>query len=351
MLVALLIAGIAQGALADVVLLRNGSIIVGEPHATADRVRVVQNDGELTLRSQEVATIVPTLPEAYDWLRAQQATGARSAEESLDLAEWCLRNDLMKEASRELLEAQMIAPHSERLRLLQRRLLMLDEESTTPAESSATFSQPTPMAASEHANGTAGSLQLPPDGLQHFSRRIQPLLVNNCTGGGCHTSQDSGAFALDRTLLYGYADARSTRSNLEAVLSAIDVTDPSASALLAAVQGAHHGAEPLRGPRRDELLGRLEQWVTLVALSNGWQEAKPQASPIDATAGHGAVAQAAYEEPVEVAETPIEAPPAPVIQRGGLLRAVEPRDEFDPEIFNRRHRRPEDDLPETDVQP
>ena len=327
------------GAAAEAVLLENGSVVSGETRRDGDSVVVrVSAGGEVRLRSSDVAVVRPSLIEVYDWLRAERSQGAVATEDHLDLAEWCLRNSLWPQASRELLDARSLDPGSERVALLERRLMMLSKPRPASELPAATTAKEVEQqgAASEDVPPVA----LPADGLERFAKRIQPVLVNNCTTGGCHRAGEGGGFELDRRPLHGYGDARSTRHNLRTALAAIDLNSPAMSPLLIAARGPHEGSTPIRGPRREEVLRRLDAWVESIAAV---QPAVALAPPPVIQAGLQA---ASYQEPVEAeTELPEERPEAPRIERGGLLRSVEASDEFDPEVFNRRFRRAEDDLP------
>jgi hypothetical protein len=323
----------------------NGAMLVGEVRIDGQRVALTAEHGEMLLRRDDIAAIVDSVTEAYRWRRDQIAPGAATLDDHCRLAEWCLRNDLPAEAAAELTEARAAAPNSQRVALLERRLSMLHapaprrDPAFTLAAHEAPTGDPDPPA--------DAALQLPEGGLEFFTRRVQPVLVNNCTAGGCHLQENGGAFALDRRLLYGYADGRSTQHNLRTALSAIDASNPQASPLLRAAKGGHHGASPLVGGRRAELLDRIEAWVTAVAAAN--------APP---TAGASSVTTAGYDAPLDGSTTTVEHAsaesdstlsiemlrPARLV-RGGALVPAKARDEFDPEVFNREFRRPLDDEP------
>lgn len=353
--VALLLA--ATPAVGEVVLLKNGSVVAGDAQAAAGTVVVLlEGRGELRLREGEVATIQPTLGAAYAWLRDRFASDGATIDDHVALAEWCLRNELWPQAARELLDARQLNPASEHVAMLQRRLTQLSRPPTRrfdpavkPASGESRLGGGEVSAASASTPDAEPELVLPPDAMKRFTRRIQPLLVNNCTAGGCHAPGDGG-FELDRRLLHGYADSRSTWRNLRSVLAAIDPDAPAESALVVAARGPHAGVTPLTGPRRDEWLERLGAWVeAVVAAQPGYERAAAPSDAARETDPNDEVAVAHFAREVENTgdashATPNALPPARVV-RGGRVEAVGFRDDFDPEIFNRRHRTPDDDLP------
>ncbi len=339
-----------QPAQADVVLMRNGSLLEGEIRQGKNSVFVSGPGSEIRLREADVATVVRSRQEAYEWLRNRRAAEARTVDDCLGLAEWCLRQEMWPEASRELLEARRSAPQSKRVALIERRLMLLSQKTQIePKEVEpkggiqlAFAEEPSP---DKPAEGTSldKPLVLPEGGLKHFTRHIQPLLVNNCSTSGCHANEGAESFSLDRRLLYGYANARSTQHNLRTTLRAIDIKNPAMSPLLTAARGPHHDVIPFRGNRREEWLTRIEAWITAVAAAQ--PDAVAAASPEEE------FTQVTHEEPVAETITanadrlrPDKLRPAKLTV-GGVLTPLKPRDEFDPEVFNRTHRRPEDDLP------
>ena len=166
--------------------------------------------------------------------------------------------------------------------------------------------------------------QLPEGALEQFTRHFQPLLVNNCTASGCHQSGGDRTFQLNRDLLHGMADQRSTRENLAAVLSAIDRQAPASSPLLTAALEPHAGQPmPLLGGRHAQRAEDLQAWVNLVATEQPAAAATP--TPTDKTTG-GVFSVVKEQKARErmLGKTP------PKVATQGL------RDEFDPEIFNRR---------------
>lgn len=324
--------------LSDVVLLNNGSVIEGAAAFDGDSVVVtLPSEAVLRLREVEVAVVRPSLVAAYEWMVSQRP--ATTAEDHLRRAEWCLRHELWPEAALSLLEARQSQADPRRVDLLERRLA---EVSRRPAGTPSPSEGNKPAPSQPTQRRAPLDLAVPPDVLESFARRVEPLLVNNCAASGCHSRGDR--FELDRSRLHGYADSRSMRRNLRAVLTVIDVDHPADSLLLAAARGHHAGVTPFGGPRRLEWLARLEAWVAAVAAAQPATELPLPPSPGPAV--QPALTASSTTETVSaptLSET--ELPYQPTVRRGVTLRPLEPRDEFDPRIFNDRHRRPIDDTP------
>lgn len=300
---------------------------------------------EVRLRASEVVRVDASKLALYVWRRARAGAGRGTLDEHLELADWALANGLEAQAARELLDARQLDSRSRRLIVLERRLA---EALRRRAAAEAPPAAPAPEATTAIAEGpTADPVELlprlPEGSREHFTRRIQPLVLNGCGAGGCHGgARDDDTFALDATPLRGYGSASSTEHNLRAVLSAIDLDSPDDSRLLTTARGPHHGATPFTGARRQELLDRLAEWVRAIAAENR----EPLASEDTAESGSPTpeTAAAVNEQPPRVAQ----ADPAGLDRRAPTAAAASvgaPRDEFDANFFNRRFRRPQDDLP------
>ena len=324
-------------------MLANGALLEGSVERTPDEVVVRQDGGEVRLRPGRVVHVAATPVAIYEHLRAQFGT---DAEGHLQLADWAIDNRLWPQAALELLEARQLDPRSRRLELLERRLDVLSQ----PPPSTSPVTEPeapaVPDAAEESPEGPLP--RMPDDALKQFTRKIQPVLLNGCVE--CHRGEAGDRFPLDPAWLQGHGNADSTQANLRTALAAIDLGSPTQSPLLAAARGPHAGTSPFAGARQEDLLSRLEDWVVSIARLNAVElppappnpqayAAMPMAPAASAPSSPSEVEQASYQ--IEGYEPLVSKP----IQRGVRLRRVEPRDEFDPAIFNERFRRPEDDLP------
>jgi hypothetical protein len=206
--------------------------------------------------------------------------------------------------------------------------------------------------------------ELPPEAIERFTRKVQPVLVNNCTTTGCHQRGGTQKFQLDRAILQGMSNRRSTMQNLAAALELIDHDQPQLSRLLVVPREAHGGMPgPIFGPRREQAFKHLAEWVALVTQTATNEPAETASafvdnlladtpismdrltSPIYRVSANtpelpetGDVEQARFREPI----TPIE---AKRLRIGAQLERWQPRDPFDPEIFNRQQRAAESSLP------
>ena len=366
-----------------VVLLQDGGMLTGQITHVANSYVVGRAGGLMQIPAARVKFVGQSQHDAYEY-RAKHLN-QQTPEQHLALAEWCLRYNLFDDAAVELDVAKSLGAAEPKLGLLNRRLTVAKEQpARTAAATSRVAAQPLapavvkPATAKTKLPATVPDL---PDGvLELFTRKVQPVLVNSCTVSKCHESGGHQAFQLNRALLRGEANRRSTMQNLAATLALIDREHPEASKLLTVPRQTHGGLNgPIFGPRQDQAFRHLAEWVALVEPSKASIDTAPNPSEQEAVAvtapsvkrvprsvTPSRVATAGYEQPIvkDAAEVgpPAESAGAPAaedaavpptsvpddgittlmtphrLKYGGKLESRKPRDEFDPEIFNRRNR-------------
>jgi hypothetical protein len=157
-------------------------------------------------------------------------------------------------------------------------------------------------------------------------------------------------FQLDRALLHGLANRRTTTQNLAATLALVDRGQPHLSPLLTVPRRTHGGMRgPVFGPRQAPAYAHLVDWVARVTEPPASSpEAISAEEPITdrtilSNAEPQSVVRADFEETAN-AQQPRDndhddsqfRPPAKKrLQYGARLQPWQPRDAFDPGIFNR----------------
>lgn len=296
-------------------LLRNGNMLTGQVSHEGGRLRLVGKGREVWLETAHVATTAGSPEELYRWQREQFTPP--TVQDHLWLANWCLKQALFPQASRELLDARALSPGDPRVTALERQMQQLAypvQQASHTSVSAAGRGRP------EMSDQQVAAL--PPGVLEDFTRHIQPVLVNNCTTSGCHLSGGDQPFQLNRQLMHGMADRHSTRANLAAVLKAIDQASPRNSPLLAAIQGPHakRPTAAFTGPRAP-LAEKVEAWVIATTTTTTTVD-----SQVKQASGVFALVKQQKERDRFIQQVNAVAPP-----RGF-------RDEFDPKIFNQKYR-------------
>ncbi len=309
-------------------LLQSGTVLKGEITQTTDEWVVTNPTRQVKVRKSDTLARGQSAADLYAWQREKLVSQPASIHNHLRLADWCLGQQLWMEASRELLDARQMNADSPQLRILERRLIQMSQN---PAV------QPKPRAIPKTTNNTHDDWQTIEESWKvsneqaaDFSRKIHPLLVNNCTTSGCHRTGSDNQYQLDISLRQGYGNAESNRRNMLSTLRTLDRDNPDGSVLLQAARGPHAGGQGLTGPHRDAWIAMLETWVEGVANANSL--AKEQSAEPD----NKEVVQVAQANNIQEAS-----PNASDVSKQELHpteQTFTPRDEFDPEIFNRLFR-------------
>jgi hypothetical protein len=326
------------------VALRNGNLLRGTVGRVGDHWRVISAGTELYLRSAEVDFQCDSIDAAYSQYRARLTTP--TAADRMQLAAWCLRHELWTAAKTELNAARMLEPNHPRLAVLEQTADHLQKMAQSQPRESSPPVETAPESPEQAAPFDGIATDLPAGALEDFTRRVQPILVNNCTTSGCHRIDGPQRFQLNRDLLHGMANRRSTMRNLAATLNLVNKDIPLESELLTQAKIAHAGMEISPLPAHRDLHKRLEDWVWLVSgkqpLAREPAAGIVQLGAIDPSGG--VVPASATNVPTsdgditsanidEAAASPL-APKRPRV--GVQLKSWTPQDEFDPEIFNRR---------------
>jgi hypothetical protein len=337
-----------------VVLLRNGHVLRGMVTHTGDQYTVTVAGGEIRLKDDAVELVCADLEEGYR--RKHDDIQQGKVQDRLDLAQWCIRHELLGYAARELSDAIAADPKHPRIALVERQL-KLARERPAPAVGSAAALDASP------SNDDLDRLMrgLPRGTAETFANTIQPLLLNTCTAAGCHGPQSENGLRLLRIPLGKTPSRRLTQRNLYAVLATIDHDDPPASRLLTAPIAPHGTAKAAIFTNREVAQYKhLVDWVQHVASKTP----PPQPASVDRPAenllqnmpspasvtlhqGQGAAlpqraSAAAGDKRAELPRAPSGA--AAERPKGGGNRSGEsppaPIDEFDPDVFNRQFAAP-----------
>jgi hypothetical protein len=373
-----------------VLLLHDGGALVGKISLATDMYVVVRAGSELQIAPSRVSFVGRTMRDAYEFRCTHLPSD--TIEAHLALADWCLRQNLLMEAEGELTIARNLQADHPRLLLLERRLVATkDRNAALKTPASVTPSSPPKIVSDAPTNSKspATSAIMPdlPDGVvENFTRKVQPVLVNNCTAAKCHEPGGQQAFQLNRAILRGEANRRTTMQNLAATMTLVDRENPEKSRLLTLPRQTHAGMNgPIMGPRQDQAFQHLADWVALIAPPKPATEdqvinqeevaatidadgrlhlaktaitppaermappAKPLAKSLTARGSTRSIVPNAEHTNVDASVQPASATedgdaqtlrPPHRLRFGATVAPWQPRDPYDPEIFNRRQRAP-----------
>ncbi len=313
-----------------VLLLRNGSTLQGFVAPAGDRYLVLFGDtGEARVPAVEVVAVCRDLEEAYG---AKRLAIDNSLKSRLDLAHWCLQQNLVARAADQLLAAEVQHGSRPQLQAFHQRLIRLASTSSptsTASRQSATAITP--------ASFESAATELPVGATESFAAAVQPLLLNRCATGGCHGPHREQGFTLLKPPVGRGVTKRLTEQNLRAVMAQINRTAPLQSPLLNQAITAHGGSEQAAILEREaKQYEALSAWVKNVTQHRRAAEPPTIAQPPDVLfqsrvgganespppATNSAASNASEVAPVEIGSDAIDSPSDP----------------FDPAIFNRQRR-------------
>ncbi len=328
-----------------VVLLRSGGVLQGKITINGERYVVTGPKSVVDVSASQVLLLASSLDDAY--AQQRQQLPSETAEVHLKLAEWCLRYHLLPAAQQELADARKLDSRDPRIELLDRRLSVASHPQQTANQDTSTDLDEESLSQKELRELEAIAKELPPGAVERFTRKVQPLLVNSCTASGCHRPGGKQDYQLDRAVLYGLSNRRITLRNLVATLELVNRDSPQQSELVTVPRRTHGGMKrPVFGPRQQARLTQLVDWIGQIAeislpLQPATLQSVTESGPIKA---HGFQARSSDTHP-GISDSLVEPSSreefaallaTPEIKFGANLRPWQPKDEFDPEIFNRR---------------
>lgn len=311
-------------------VLRSGDVLRGKVTRSGDRYLVATPDGgEIRLPVSVVDFPADDVHEAYR--RLAERVDAGSAAQQLDLAEWCIRQQLYSEAADRLLAATVLDPQHPGIRRVETRIWL----AMHPAQSAGEPAQADRP--SENASVQRAIDSLPSGAIESFTSTVQPLILNRCAG--CHRPGSKAPFHLLRPAHGSSLPRTFTEQNLSAILTLVDRDQPRESPLLTVPSRPHGGIDAMFGALDMEQLDGLVDWIE--SLSERAEAAVAQGGPVrrDAVLWQpGEMLRKMAGDQSTAAGIPRnDESRAPASERQDSGTAGESTDPFDPEVFNRRY--------------
>lgn len=249
----------------DFIVLQTGRVVRGKLTPRQGGYDISLPTGRMFVASDQVRFRAATMTEAYQ--RMRESVPELTPETHLNLARWCLSNELPANAKREALDALHLDPYNDSARRLLEALVRHEKQSEAPSSKEVTL----PMMAAPERRSLGG---LPTSLARDFTRYVQPIIVNKCGNAACH---GEGRNDFEIVSLRGGANAWTSERNLASILKQIDASDPVASPILKATQGSHGNSRTLSfsGPTGRQQILKLRDWVNRVSNEFGTFEAEP----------------------------------------------------------------------------
>ena len=243
-----------------IIVLVDNQVIKGRCTPRPDGYDVEVSSGRLFIESDRIRFVAKDPDDAY--LQMRRSQGMLTPEVHMNLARWCLSNNMKDYAELEVLDALRRDPNRADAR---RMLAALKRTNETDPESPSGFTEystPKRTTVDMESRSLAG---LARPIATEFTRHVQPILINKCATTGCHGVNAESSFQLTSTAR-GSSAVISER-NLAAVLKQVDLTRPSSSPLLLVLEKAHGGqASSMFRSRAGSLQMKvLRDWVQAAA--------------------------------------------------------------------------------------
>jgi len=319
-----------------ILLLRNGQTLEGNVTRTGDYYLVTRGaTSEVRLNASNVERVCENREALYQHKLSIVQRGSFAGH--LELARWCLQHDLPDRAADQALMAYALKPSDAGLNIVERQLVASQRPADdTLAPEVARSSVPTlPEIEAKIDSLSTGTVQ-------EFVTSIQPLLMNRCATSGCHGHTGQSDFQLLRPSTRQSLSRRMTQRNLVATLQYVDREDPRKSRLVDRATKPHAGRGAVLSETETHQIELLARWVgglgTRRVAGSPQTVAKPpavllQTRPdmnIKLLEGFGNMSETTGDP--QSSETPETVTATPIGD-------YEPRDPFDPELFNRRYHR------------
>lgn len=336
-----------------VVVLNDGRVFSGTIEPVGGGYRVNQKSGYVIVPFDQVRLTAKSLPQAFKTLR--DAIPKPSTEDHLQLAEWCLKNDLIGQARTEVTQALALEPLRQEARNL---LKSIDDQLEPQAPAKKPSTAMTADGFLIQSDRTHAGIS--PDLHREFVQRIQPLMMNKCGNAHCHGSATKTSFEIASARRVSHKSRSASDDNLAAVLALIDPNQPRQSQLLMepATPSAHH-KDLFLGSLGNQQYRALEAWVAQVAKSApdevgprehieptpSLQPTIIQASGMSLDRGLGQTPAIQTANPPEPSRLPMNATQQDITahihqskeaQFLNRIRTETAPDPFDPEVFNRK---------------
>ncbi len=339
----------------SLLLMRTGRMVSGEISESAGGYLVKNPTGSMVVPFDSVLFEAKDLHEIY--LKQRAAMKYPTANSHLDLARWCITNELYEEAKSELRDAIRLEPKRSEPQLMLRRLMGVSAENQPTVQEKI---QETLIKKQLESSDEATSLTgISREQSALFVRKIQPIMLNKCGNANCHGNAAKSEFRLTQvTRRYGnhrfYAE-----KNLAEVLQWIDLEDPLRSQLLVKSDQEHpqQGIVVYTGYAGRKQQQVIQKWVADVVADRIEQDQMradrltKRAQRRSGQARENLLIQAAGTAPTnEIQQADMKLEPAGLKGDISLITGFEPKklsdqeinelvqekpaDPFDPELFN-----------------
>ncbi|MDG2104532.1 MAG: hypothetical protein P8J91_12350 [Pirellulaceae bacterium] len=318
------------------VVLKTGSVYSGQLEFGGGKYIIHRNNGSsVRFHQGEVDFVTHSLEAAYQQLRSRLDDDDVIGHQRL--AQWCLKNRQVENSQTQLALLKRLPGGQKSLKLLERQI----KEMANPK------SEQTPVELAAYTEAvTEGVRRLPStkpllasrddlkksldsysrESLREFNRGVHQRIVNGCAAARCHGDAEN-SLRLWRVDNRGGLTSTGIQRNLHAISRYIDRNDPQQSTLLKYVSEVHGDMDAPAYDPTSHHYHAIRDWILGTAITGELSGQQPDEL----------ISQTGFLDRPQPASGKVmqgELIPAPVDLSVEEKRFV-PRDEFDPQLFNR----------------
>jgi hypothetical protein len=251
-----------------VLVLANGRVIEGVVAAEGEYFKVVLPKGKLQVRIDQVDFLCQSKEEAYIRRRARRITATATADTHLEMARWCVQNELLAYADTEIAAARKVDPQNRLLPVVEQQLTQARELKQRSTQAAPLIKDSQIAAASLEVEASSRAFdEIPSWARTEFIKRIQPMMAQSCATSGCHLPNTPQKLQIDRLALDGVGNPDLIHRNLASTIALLDLSKPEASHLLEMGASAHGSEGKKSRPLTPHQLEILRAWIIQLALN------------------------------------------------------------------------------------
>lgn len=228
-----------------VVVLKNGTVLRGRGTNLGEKIAVELADGgEVKLPKGQVEVVADSLDDAY--LQRREKLLPENVLSQINLAYWCLEQDMVEEAKVHLNAAKKVDPShpgvTRLLRKIKEQTRLQDEELPEPVQETAPEPNLKELLKKRMEKARQHSAELgevSPATKVRFNKDISPILRSACATSKCHSHDSDSDFRLVRSSAHSENHSVMTKRNLKNVVSRLNIDAPDESPLLENAAKAH----------------------------------------------------------------------------------------------------------------
>ncbi|QDU50147.1 hypothetical protein [Gimesia panareensis] len=244
----------------SILLMKTGRMVSGEISESAGGYLVSSQTGSMLVPFSDVVFEAGDLNGIY--LKQRASMKFPTANTHMNLARWCITNNLIEEAKDELRDAIRLEPKRSEPQLMLQRLMSISpgQKQLTVQEKIQEKLLTKKMENTDEATSMTGISR---EQSAIFVRKVQPILLNKCGNANCHGNATTSKFQLTQvTRRYGnhriYAE-----KNLAEVMKWLDFDYPADSPLVVKPEREHpqNGMEVYEGYAGRKQKEIIQKWV------------------------------------------------------------------------------------------